>query len=355
MDPLYLWLLGVSGLGLAAGWVVYKARARSDARRKTKRLRVEAQRAAAEATERERTLRDAAADEAARVDAQRLAADERRRLEAASFAAARVAAEAGVRAEVDRLDAARESAVEARSEAVRAAARAAARAEVARNIAEETARVEAVRQAAAEAARAQAARAEDEAARAASAQRAAALAARADAERRTAADEAARAAAAADAAVRAKDEQATSAVPTLRTPRAIPKTPEQTLVLVADDSKIVRVKTGRLLERHRYRVAYAIDGCDAAEQVLASVPDVVITDVEMPRMDGFELTRQLRRNPLTANVPVIMITAANDKHRDDANRAGVSVLLGKPYPEEELIAYIRSAMQPTDAHAGALA
>jgi CheY-like chemotaxis protein len=71
---------------------------------------------------------------------------------------------------------------------------------------------------------------------------------------------------------------------------------------------------------------------------------VLITDVEMPGMDGFELTRHVRSNPRTAHIPVIMITAADDKHRADAELAGVSVLLGKPYPEEELIAHIESTL-----------
>ena len=122
------------------------------------------------------------------------------------------------------------------------------------------------------------------------------------------------------------------------------KPPADTLVLIADDSKVVRVKTGRLLAQHHYRVAYATDGRDAAEQLRTDPPDVVITDVEMPGMDGFELARHVRQNPLTAHIPIIMITAADDKHRDDAQRAGVTVLLGKPYPEDELIGHIRLAM-----------
>ena len=136
---------------------------------------------------------------------------------------------------------------------------------------------------------------------------------------------------------------------------ALPKSPEQTLVLVADDSKVVRVKTGRLLAQHRYRVAYAVDGLDAARQMQDSIPDVVITDVEMPGMDGFELTRHVRQNPLTAHIPIIMITAADDKHRDDAQRAGVTVLLGKPYPEAALIEHIQVAMAGRDASIGSAA
>jgi CheY-like chemotaxis protein len=61
-------------------------------------------------------------------------------------------------------------------------------------------------------------------------------------------------------------------------------------------------------------------------------------------MDGFELTRHIRDNPLTAHIPVIIITAADDRHREQADQVGVSVLLGKPYPEDALIAHIRQAM-----------
>jgi CheY-like chemotaxis protein len=61
-------------------------------------------------------------------------------------------------------------------------------------------------------------------------------------------------------------------------------------------------------------------------------------------MDGFELTRHIRANPHTAQLPVIMITAADDRHREQADAAGVSVLLGKPYPEDDLVAHIRRAM-----------
>ena len=107
---------------------------------------------------------------------------------------------------------------------------------------------------------------------------------------------------------------------------------------------MVRIKTGRLLAQHQYQVAYASDGLDAVQQMHAAMPDVLITDVEMPGMDGFELTRHIRGNPQTAQLPVIMITAADDRHREHAEQVGVSVLLGKPYPEDALIAHIRQAM-----------
>ena len=83
---------------------------------------------------------------------------------------------------------------------------------------------------------------------------------------------------------------------------------------------------------------------DAAQQLQDGLPDLVITDVEMPGMDGFELTRHIRADPRTAQLPVIMITAADDRHREQADACGVSVLLGKPYPEDQLIAHIRQAL-----------
>lgn len=131
--------------------------------------------------------------------------------------------------------------------------------------------------------------------------------------------------------------------PVVPTPAAA-RTPEQCLVMIADDSKVVRVKTSRLLSKHLYRVSLAEDGLDAARQIELDLPDVLITDVEMPGMDGFELTRQVRSNPRTAHIPIVMITADDEKHRADALEAGVSVLLSKPYPEDQLIAYLQSTL-----------
>jgi CheY-like chemotaxis protein len=136
---------------------------------------------------------------------------------------------------------------------------------------------------------------------------------------------------------------------------AAPKPPEQTTVMIADDSKVVRIKTGRLLAQHQYRVALATDGLDAVQQMRSKVPDVVIVDVEMPGMDGFELTRHLRGNPRTADIPIIMITSADDVHREDAKRCGVDVLMGKPYQEDALIAHIRKAMSRVRMPSAAIA
>lgn len=124
----------------------------------------------------------------------------------------------------------------------------------------------------------------------------------------------------------------------------VARTPEQCLVMIADDSKVVRVKTSRLLSKHLYRVSLAEDGLDAARQIELDLPDVLITDVEMPGMDGFELTRQVRSNPRTAHIPIVMITADDEKHRADALEAGVSVLLSKPYPEDQLLSYLQSTL-----------
>jgi CheY-like chemotaxis protein len=128
-------------------------------------------------------------------------------------------------------------------------------------------------------------------------------------------------------------------------PPSPPKAREDIIVMVADDSKIVRVKTGRLLTAQGFQVRFAEDGLDAMRQIEQGPPDVLITDVEMPGMDGFALTENVRRQPATARMPVIMITAADDRHRDDAERAGVTVLLGKPYPEDVLIARIEATLQ----------
>ncbi|BBI98398.1 hypothetical protein FGKAn22_00910 [Ferrigenium kumadai] len=113
------------------------------------------------------------------------------------------------------------------------------------------------------------------------------------------------------------------------------------LVMVVDDSLTVRKVTTHLLKRAGYQVATAKDGVDALEQLVEIRPSVMLLDIEMPRMDGFELTRQLRRDPTTQNLPIIMITSrAADKHRDHALQLGANAYLGKPYQEEELLQWI---------------
>ncbi|MBS1217870.1 MAG: CheA Signal Transduction Histidine Kinase, partial [Proteobacteria bacterium] len=110
------------------------------------------------------------------------------------------------------------------------------------------------------------------------------------------------------------------------------------MVLVVDDSLTVRKITTRLLTREGFRVDSAKDGVDALEKMHDLIPDVVLLDVEMPRMDGFELARVMRSDTRLKSVPIIMITSRTaDKHRNHAMEIGVNVYLGKPYQEQQLL------------------
>lgn len=114
------------------------------------------------------------------------------------------------------------------------------------------------------------------------------------------------------------------------------------LVLVVDDSITVRRVTQRLLLREGYRVALAVDGLQALERLQEELPAVVLTDIEMPRMDGFDLARTLRGDERMRDLPIIMITSRiADKHRQHALELGVNHYLGKPYPEDELLNLVR--------------
>jgi chemosensory pili system protein ChpA (sensor histidine kinase/response regulator) len=122
---------------------------------------------------------------------------------------------------------------------------------------------------------------------------------------------------------------------------AVEPIPAPPLVMVVDDSLTVRKITGRLLDRAGYHVVTAKDGVDALEQLSEINPAVMLLDIEMPRMDGFELTKCLRRDPKTQHLPIIMITSRiAEKHRDYAHKLGVNVYLGKPYQEEDLLRHI---------------
>ena len=113
------------------------------------------------------------------------------------------------------------------------------------------------------------------------------------------------------------------------------------LVMVVDDSLTVRRVTQRLLLREGYRVVLAKDGLDALERLAEELPQIVLSDIEMPRMDGFDLVRNMRADKRLTNLPVIMITSRiAQKHRDYAAELGVDHYLGKPYSEEDLLALI---------------
>ncbi|HCV13393.1 MAG TPA: hybrid sensor histidine kinase/response regulator [Candidatus Accumulibacter sp.] len=132
---------------------------------------------------------------------------------------------------------------------------------------------------------------------------------------------------------------AVSPVPTVRQPLAADRsTATVPTIIIVDDSLTVRKITSRLLAREGYQVMTAKDGVDALEQMVAVVPDVMLVDIEMPRMDGFELTRNVRADKRLAAVPIIMITSRTaDKHRQFALELGVNHYLGKPFQEDELL------------------
>lgn len=112
-------------------------------------------------------------------------------------------------------------------------------------------------------------------------------------------------------------------------------------IMVVDDSLTVRRVTQRLLQREGYQVVLAKDGVDALRQVQDITPDIMLVDIEMPRMDGFDLTRNVRSDERIKHVPIIMITSRTaEKHRNYALSIGVNVYLGKPYQEDELLKYI---------------
>jgi chemosensory pili system protein ChpA (sensor histidine kinase/response regulator) len=112
----------------------------------------------------------------------------------------------------------------------------------------------------------------------------------------------------------------------------------RTFALVVDDSITVRRVTQRLLERNGMRVMTARDGADAVAVLADNVPDIILLDIEMPRMDGYEVAAQVRADPRLAGVPIIMITSrVGDKHRARAIELGVDDYLGKPYQESQLI------------------
>jgi chemosensory pili system protein ChpA (sensor histidine kinase/response regulator) len=120
---------------------------------------------------------------------------------------------------------------------------------------------------------------------------------------------------------------------------SVSATPYLPTVMVVDDSLTVRRVTQRLLEREGYRVLLAKDGVDALEQMQETRPDLMLVDIEMPRMDGFDLTRHVRGNEATHAIPIIMITSRSaDKHRNYAIDLGVDAYFGKPFQEDALLA-----------------
>src|SRR5690625_1683527 len=123
-------------------------------------------------------------------------------------------------------------------------------------------------------------------------------------------------------------ERAAAAAETKRTP----------LVLVVDDSITMRRVTSRVLEHHGLEVITARDGLDAVETRFERVPDLILLDIEMPRMDGYELATHVRTDPRLKDLPMITITSrSGEKHRQRAREIRVNGYLTKPYQEAELI------------------
>jgi chemosensory pili system protein ChpA (sensor histidine kinase/response regulator) len=135
----------------------------------------------------------------------------------------------------------------------------------------------------------------------------------------------------------------------------------RTFALVVDDSITVRRVTQRLLERNGMRVITARDGMDAVALLQEHTPDIILLDIEMPRMDGYEVATHVRNDPRLRDVPIIMITSrVGEKHRARAIELGVDDYLGKPYQESQLIDAIaplvarrRAALATQGASAGA--
>lgn len=112
-------------------------------------------------------------------------------------------------------------------------------------------------------------------------------------------------------------------------------------ILVVDDSLTVRKVTSRLLEQEGYEVFTAKQGQEAVEIISLIKPDIILSDLEMPKMNGFELIQNIRNNPETAHIPIIIITSRTaDKHRQMAKQLGANEFLGKPYKEGDLLSHI---------------
>ncbi|HYL11230.1 MAG TPA: response regulator [Candidatus Acidoferrales bacterium] len=132
---------------------------------------------------------------------------------------------------------------------------------------------------------------------------------------------------------------------------AIDQIRHEKVVVVADDSISVRKFVGRMLEKAGYRVKLATDGLDAAEQIAQSGCHLLITDLEMPRMNGYELMAQLRQSASTRRIPVLVVTSrAGAKHRDRALKEGASNFLTKPVQEDQLLAVVAQLMGTEAAH-----
>lgn len=122
-------------------------------------------------------------------------------------------------------------------------------------------------------------------------------------------------------------------------------TESKATILVVDDSVTVRKVTSRFLERQGFTVVLAKDGIDALEILQETTPDLMLLDIEMPRMDGFEVATQVRHNRRLQHLPIIMITSrTGEKHRERALEIGVNDYMGKPFQENQLLSKIETLL-----------
>ncbi len=134
---------------------------------------------------------------------------------------------------------------------------------------------------------------------------------------------------------------------------AVEERPQQTTVMIVDDSITVRRVTTRLLERNAFRVITAKDGVDALQVLQDERPDIMLLDIEMPRMDGFELAQHIRGDAQLHDLPIIMITSrTGEKHRQRGLEIGVDRFLGKPYQDADLLENIRELTAAREATHG---
>ena len=126
----------------------------------------------------------------------------------------------------------------------------------------------------------------------------------------------------------------------------VPEKVEARRIMVVDDSITIRKVTARMLERNGIQVMLAKDGIDATNQLIDTKPDLMLLDIEMPRMDGFELATYIRNDERLRDLPIIMITSrTGEKHKEKAREIGVNRYLGKPYQEEELLRNINDILE----------
>jgi chemosensory pili system protein ChpA (sensor histidine kinase/response regulator) len=129
------------------------------------------------------------------------------------------------------------------------------------------------------------------------------------------------------------------------TPQVIEVQATKTLAMIVDDSITMRKVTSRVLESHDFEVVTAKDGIDATEQMQECIPDLILLDIEMPRMDGFAVATHVRADSRLKHIPIIMITSrSGQKHRDRAAEVGANAYLTKPYKESELISQVRETL-----------